>query len=64
MGESLVIRLARIEDATGLAQAEKEIAAEPGLRVSQPGEISESAYVQKFGLQKLFNKRSHFSAAN
>jgi RimJ/RimL family protein N-acetyltransferase len=47
MGVSLVIRLARIADAPGLAQAEREIAAEPGLLVSQPGEIPESAYVQK-----------------
>lgn len=43
----LIIRCARIEDAPVLAQAERTIAATPGLLVSQPAELIDQRFAQK-----------------
>ena len=43
----LVIRSARVEDAPGLAQAERAIAATPGLLVSLPAELTDERFAQK-----------------
>lgn len=44
---TLTIRPARIEDAHALAQAEREIAATPGLLVSLPAELVDERFAQK-----------------
>lgn len=43
----LTIRLARVADAPVLAQAERTIAATPGLLVSQPAELTDERFAQK-----------------
>lgn len=43
----LTIRPARVEDAAALAQAERAIAATPGLLVSQPDELTDERFAQK-----------------
>jgi len=47
MGLALTIRVARAEDAPLLAQAERAIAATPGLLVPQPAEVSDERVAQK-----------------
>src|SRR5689334_12969085 len=43
----LTIRPARLEDAPVLAQAERTIAATPGLLASQPAELTDERFAQK-----------------
>lgn len=43
----LTIRPARVADAPALAQAERTIAATPGLLVSQPAELTDDRFAQK-----------------
>jgi ribosomal protein S18 acetylase RimI-like enzyme len=43
----LTIRAARVEDAQVLAQAERTIAATPGLLASQPAELTDERFAQK-----------------
>jgi ribosomal protein S18 acetylase RimI-like enzyme len=43
----LTIRSARVEDAHVLAQAERAVAATPGLLVSQPAELTDERFAQK-----------------
>ena len=43
----LTLRTARVEDAPILAQAERTIAATPGLLVSQPAEVTDERFAQK-----------------
>jgi putative acetyltransferase len=44
---TLTIRSARVDDAQVLAEAERTIAATPGLLVSQPVELTDERFVQK-----------------
>ena len=53
---ALTIRRARIGDAPILAQAEREIAASPGLLASQPAELTDERFVQKIAaVERLDN---------
>ena len=46
-GHEVTIRPARVADAPVLAEAERAIAATPGLLVSQPAELSDEKFAQK-----------------